>query len=33
MVAFRLRDIDANAKSAVEKIKAGFPKQDMRNCE
>jgi hypothetical protein len=33
MVAFRLRDIDAKAKSAVEKIKAGFPKQDMRSCE
>lgn len=33
LTAFRLRDIDAGTKSALEKIKAGFPKQDMRDCD
>jgi hypothetical protein len=32
LVAFQLRDLDATAKSALEKIKAGFPKQEMRSC-
>jgi hypothetical protein len=33
LTAFQLRDLDATAKSAVEKIKAGFPKQEMRGCD
>jgi hypothetical protein len=32
LVAFQLHGLDATAKSAVEKIKAGFPKQEMRSC-
>jgi hypothetical protein len=33
LVAFQLRGLDPTAKSAVEKIKAGFPKQEMRSCD
>jgi hypothetical protein len=33
LVAFRLKDLDAGARNAVEKIKAGFPKQEMKGCE
>jgi len=33
MVAFQMRDIDAATKSALDRIKAGFPKQAMRDCE
>ncbi|HJV74609.1 MAG TPA: SPOR domain-containing protein [Noviherbaspirillum sp.] len=33
MVAFQLRKIDAQAKGALDNIKAGFPKQSMRECE
>lgn len=32
MVAFQLHGLDANAKNALEKIKAGFPKQELRSC-
>lgn len=32
LVAFQLREIDAQAKSALDKIKEGFPKQAMRDC-
>jgi hypothetical protein len=32
MVIFRLRDLDADTKAGIDKIKAGFPKQEMRNC-
>ncbi|HYD97458.1 MAG TPA: SPOR domain-containing protein [Noviherbaspirillum sp.] len=32
-VAFRLRDIDAETKSALDKIRTGFPKQEVRACE
>lgn len=32
-VAFQLRELDANTKSALEKISADFPKQELRNCE
>lgn len=33
LVAFQLRELDAEAKSAIDKIKDDFPKQDMRSCE
>jgi hypothetical protein len=33
LVAFQLHGLDATAKSAVEKIKAGFPKQTLHNCD
>jgi len=33
LTAFQLHNLDATARSAVEKIKAGFPKQEMRSCE
>jgi hypothetical protein len=33
LTAFQLRNLDATAKSAVEKIKAGFPKQETRSCD
>jgi hypothetical protein len=33
LVAFRLRDLDADSKAALDKIKAGFPKQDIRKCD
>ncbi len=32
LTAFQLRNLDATAKSAVEKIKTGFPKQETRSC-
>lgn len=32
MVAFQLRELDPATKNAVEKIKADFPKQEMRSC-
>jgi hypothetical protein len=32
-VAFQLRGLDVEARSNLEKIKADFPRQDMRNCE
>lgn len=32
-VAFQLRGLDAATKSAVDKIGAGFPRQEMRRCE
>ena len=31
-VAFQLRNIDLDAKGKLEKIKAGFPNQDFRQC-
>lgn len=31
-VAFQIRQLDASMKSAVEKIKAEFPKKEMRSC-
>jgi hypothetical protein len=33
LTAFQLRNLDAPAKSALDKIKAGFPKQEMRSCD
>lgn len=33
LTAFQLRNLDATTKSAVEKIKAGFPKQETRSCD
>jgi hypothetical protein len=33
LVAFQLHNLDATTKSAVEKIRAGFPKQEMRSCD
>ncbi len=33
LVSFRIRDMDAATKSAVEKIRAGFPNQAMRDCK
>jgi hypothetical protein len=33
MVAFQLRELNADMKAGVEKIKADFPKQEMRACE
>lgn len=32
-VAFRLRDLDADAKKAFDRIRADFPKQELRGCE
>jgi hypothetical protein len=32
-VAFQLRELDEDAKAALDKIKTGFPKQDLRKCE
>lgn len=32
LVAFQFRELDADMKGALDKIKAGFPKQQMRNC-
>ena len=32
-VAFRIRDLDEDAKAAFDKIKAGFPKQETRKCD
>lgn len=33
MVAFQLRELDADMKAGVDRIKADFPKQEMRGCE
>lgn len=33
LVAFRLRGLDADARSALEKIRSGFPRQEMRGCD
>lgn len=33
LVAFRLRDLDAESRDALQKIRAGFARQEMRNCE
>ncbi len=33
LVAFKLRGLDAAAKAALEKIKTGFAKQEMRACD
>lgn len=32
-VAFQIRDLDEDAQAALEKIKVGFPKQEMRKCQ
>jgi hypothetical protein len=32
-VAFQVRELDEDAKSALDKIKAGFPKQESRKCD
>lgn len=32
MVAFQLRELDAETKGAIEKIKEGFARQEMRSC-
>ncbi|HYD63027.1 MAG TPA: SPOR domain-containing protein [Noviherbaspirillum sp.] len=32
-MAFQIRELDEDAKAALDKIKAGFPKQDVRKCE
>jgi hypothetical protein len=32
MVAFQLHELDEDTKNAVEKIKAGFVKQEIRDC-
>ena len=32
-VAFQIRDLDEDGKAALDKIKAGFPKQEARKCE
>jgi hypothetical protein len=31
-VAFQLRNLDATTKDAIDKIKNGFPQQEVRNC-
>jgi hypothetical protein len=33
LVAFRLRDLDEDSSKAVQKIKAAYARQEMRNCE
>lgn len=33
LVAFRLRDLDAESRDALQKIRAGFARQEMRSCE
>lgn len=33
LVAFRLRNLDAESRDALQKIRAGFARQEMRNCE
>lgn len=33
LVAFQLRGIDAESKGALDKVKAGFPKQGARSCQ
>jgi hypothetical protein len=33
MVAFQLRGLDAGMQASVDKIRAEFPKQEMRSCE
>lgn len=32
-VAYQIRDLDEDGKAALDKIKAGFPKQEMRRCQ
>jgi hypothetical protein len=32
-VVFRVKDLDVDAKAALDKVKAGFPKQEMRACD
>lgn len=32
-VAFQVRELDEDAKAALDKIKAGFPKQEARKCD
>lgn len=32
-IAFQLRQSDADTKASIDKIKAGFPRQAIRNCE
>lgn len=32
-VVFQVRELDTTAKSALQKISADFPKQELRNCE
>ncbi|MEC4722630.1 SPOR domain-containing protein [Noviherbaspirillum sp. CPCC 100848] len=33
LVAFRLRDLDAESRDALQRIRASFARQEMRNCE
>lgn len=33
LVAFQVRDLEADKKAALEKIKSKFPKQEIRRCE
>lgn len=33
LVTFRLRDLDEESRNAVQKIKAGYARQEMRSCE
>ncbi|MGH8807832.1 MAG: SPOR domain-containing protein [Noviherbaspirillum sp.] len=33
MIAFQARNLDADAKGSLQRIKAGFPKQEIRGCE
>lgn len=32
-IAFQLRDLDGEAQAAIDKVKAEFPRQELRNCE
>lgn len=32
-VAFQVRELDEDAKAALDKVKAGFPKQEVRKCD
>lgn len=32
-VAFQVRELDEEGKTALDKVKAGFPKQEMRKCQ
>lgn len=32
-VAYQVRELDEDTKAALDKIKAGFPKQDVRKCD
>ncbi|MEN3293469.1 MAG: hypothetical protein V7642_2722 [Burkholderiales bacterium] len=33
MVAFQIRDLDADTKARIDKIKEDFPRQEIRNCQ